>query len=54
VCSAVVVGIDICFKDLLDAGCREALQSDDEHVTVRRCVLFLIPFLLPPLIPHGR
>jgi hypothetical protein len=54
VCSAIVVGVGICFKDLLDAGWREALQSDDEHITVRRCVFFLIPFLPPLLLPHGR
>ena len=29
----------LCFKDLFDARWREALQSGDEHVTVRRCVL---------------
>ena len=39
-CSAIIIDVGICFGDPLDDAGREALQSYDEHVTVRHCVLF--------------
>jgi hypothetical protein len=62
VCSVIVIGVCVYFEDLFDSGWRETLKSDDEYVTVRLCVLFLAPLLLPVLLllheyricPHGR
>jgi hypothetical protein len=51
---SILIGVCICFEYQFDTGWRDALQSDNEHVTVRRCVFFFIPFLPPLLIPHGR
>lgn len=34
--SAIVIGVGICFEDLLDARRKQALQSDREHVPRQR------------------
>jgi hypothetical protein len=50
--SAIVIGVGICFEDLLDAGWREAFESDDENVTMCCWLIFLIPWLPLLLLSH--